>query len=220
MRRCILKLTGEVFSDIDTLKKIASEITDSYNQKFNLGVIIGGGNFFRGRDAAIKDKLITDRAGMLGTVINGILLEHILKPRAVHLCALEIKGMVKQYNVELAEKYFKEKRILIFSGGTGLPYFTTDTATALRARELNADLILKATNVEGVYQKDPNKYKDAKLIKKLSYEQTLTQDLKIMDRQAFALLKERMIPIIVFNIFKHGNLKKVLGGEEIGSIIC
>jgi uridylate kinase len=182
--------------------------------------VIGGGNFFRGREAKIEDKLITDRAGMLGTAINGILLEHILKPKARHLCALEIKGLLKQYCVETAEKYFKEKRILIFSGGTGLPYFTTDTATALRACELNADLILKATNVRGVYDKDPKQDKDAKFIKKISYEQALIKDLKIMDQQAFQLLKERKIPIIVFNIFKHGNLKKVLAGEEIGSIVC
>jgi uridylate kinase len=181
---------------------------------------LGGGNFFRGRDVGLADKLITDRAGMLGTVVNGILLEHLLKPQAQHLSAFEINGMVMRYQVEKAEELFKETRIVIFSGGTGLPYFTTDTATALRACELNIDLILKATNVDGVYTKDPNRYKDAKLIKKLSYEEALNQDLKIMDRQAFALLKERRIPIIVFNIFKHGNLAKVLAGNEIGSIIC
>lgn len=157
---------------------------------------------------------------MLGTVINGILLEHILKPKAVHLSALDIKAVVKPYQVEKALKYFQERKILILSGGTGLPYFTTDTATALRACELNADLILKATNVDGVYNIDPKKDQAAKLIKKLSYEQAIAQALKIMDQQAFALLKERKIPIIVFNIFKHGNLKKVLAGKEIGSIVC
>lgn len=220
MKRCILKLTGEAFSDIGTLQKITSEITSCYSSEYDLGIIIGGGNFFRGRDAEIKNKLITDRAGMLGTVINGILLEHILKPKAVHLCAMEIKGIVECYRVELAERYFKEKRIVIFSGGTGLPYFTTDTATALRACELNADLILKATNVDGVYSQDPKKYRPAKLIKKVSYEQALKQDLKIMDRQAFQLLKERKIPVIVFNIFRAGNLKKVIVGKEIGSMLC
>ena len=157
---------------------------------------------------------------MLGTAINGILLAHILKPKAEHLCAVEIQSIVKRYRVEKAEKYFKEKRILISSGGTGLPYFTTDTATALRACELGADLILKATNVNGIYDKDPNKYKDAKFIKKISYEDVLNKDFKIMDRPALALLKERRIPIIVFNIFKHGNFKKVLAGNEIGSIVC
>lgn len=170
----------------------------------------------------ISDKLITDRAGMLGTAINGLILEHILKPKhkTAHLCALEIKSIVKQYSVEKAEKYLKDKRIVIFSGGTGLPYFTTDTATALRACELNADLALKATNVDGVYTQDPNRFRSAQLIKKISYEETLNRDLKIMDRQAFQLLKERKIPIIVFNIFKKGNLKAVLSGKEIGSIIC
>lgn len=181
---------------------------------------MGGGNFFRGRNVALTDKLITDRAGMLGTVINGILLEHLLKPMAKHLSALEISNMVIPYRPEKAEKLFRKGHILIFSGGTGLPYFTTDTATALRACELNADLILKATNVDGVYTKDPNRHQDAKLIKKLNYEQALNKDLKIMDRQAFALLKEHRIPIIVFNIFKHGNLAKVLALKEIGSIVC
>lgn len=181
---------------------------------------MGGGNFFRGRDVGLTDKLITDRAGMLGTVINGILLEHLLKPWAKHLSALEISNIVLRYRPEKAEKFFSEKFIVIFSGGTGLPYFTTDTATALRACELDADLILKATNVNGIYTKDPNRYKDAKFIKKLSYEQSLHQDLKIMDQQAFALLKEHRIPIIIFNIFKPGNLKKVLVGKEIGSIVC
>ncbi len=192
------------------------------NPKFELGIIIGGGNFFRGRDAAIKDKLITDRAGMLGTAINGIILEHMLKAKhkTEHLCAIEIKGIIKQYRAEKADKYLTEKRIVIFSGGTGLPYFTTDTATALRACELNADLILKATNVDGVYTQDPNKYRKAKLLKKISYQEALKNDFKIMDRQAFQLLKERKIPIIVFNIFKTGNLAAVLAGKEIGSIIC
>ena len=159
---------------------------------------------------------------MLGTAINGLILEHILKSKhkTVHLCALEIKGIVKQYSVEKAEKHLKEKKIVIFSGGTGLPYFTTDTATALRACELNADLILKATNVDGVYLQDPKRCKTATLIKKISYQETLKRDLKIMDRQAFQLLKERKIPIIVFNIFKKGNLKAILTGKEIGSIIC
>lgn len=220
--RCILKLTGEAFSDIKTIKKIALEVTASYDKTFDFGIVIGGGNFFRGRDATIANKVITDRAGMLGTVINGILLEHILKSwhEISHLCAFEIKGMVKSYSVELAEKSFKEKRIVIFSGGTGLPYFTTDTATALRACELNADLILKATNVDGIYSQDSKKSQTAKFIKKVNYEQALQQDLKIMDRPAYQLLKERKIPVIVFNIFKAGNLKKVLAGEKIGSILC
>jgi uridylate kinase len=185
-----------------------------------LGVVLGGGNFFRGRNAQSQDKLAVDRAGMLGTVINGIILENMLKPGAVHLSALDIKGFVKQYSVEKANKYFRDKKILIFSGGTGLPYFSTDTATALRACELNADLILKATNVAGVYDKDPSKYPKAKLIKKLKYDQAINQNLKIMDQQAFALLKERRIPIIVFNIFEQWNLVKVLSGQDIGSIVC
>ncbi len=168
MRRYILKLTGEAFADINTLQKITSEITSCYSSEYDLGIIIGGGNFFRGRDVKIKNKLITDRAGMLGTIINGILLEHILKPKAVHLCALEIKGMVEYYGVELAERYFKEKRIVIFSGGTGLPYFTTDTATALRTCELNANLILKATNVDGVYSQDPKNIEPLNSLKKLA----------------------------------------------------
>jgi uridylate kinase len=220
--RCILKLTGEAFSDIKTISKIAGEIADCYDQSFDLGIVIGGGNFFRGRNAQVKDKLVTDRAGMLGTIINGILLEHILKAKhkTAHLAALGIKGMIEQYSVKSAEKYFKEKQIVIFSGGTGLPYFTTDTATALRACELNCDLILKGTNVDGIYDKDPKKYRTAEFIKKVRYEQALKKDLKIMDRQAFQLLKERKIPVTVFNIFKTGNLKKALAGKEIGSRLC
>ncbi|MBS4016529.1 MAG: uridine monophosphate kinase [Candidatus Latescibacteria bacterium] len=219
-KRCILKLTGEAFSDPSALDKIANEIKQSYHPKLELAIVLGGGNFFRGRNAALRDKLVTDRAGMLGTVINGILLENILKPFAAHLSALDIKGFVTYYQIEKALEYLQLKKILILSGGTGLPHFTTDTATALRACELNADLILKATNVDGVYSTDPNRDPAAKLIKKISYKETINKNLKIMDQQAFALLQDRKIPLLVFNIFKHGNLKKALAGRQIGSMVC
>jgi uridylate kinase len=219
-KRCILKLTGEAFSDPSTLNKIASEIKQSYCAHLELVIVLGGGNFFRGRDARLNDKLITDRAGMLGTVINGILLENILKPKAIHLSALDIKGFVKHYQVEKALKYLRASKMLILSGGTSLPYFSTDTATALRARELNADIIFKATNVDGVYSADPKKDRSAKLIKKVSYNEVINKNIKIMDQQAFMLLKERKIPIVVFNIFKRGNLKKALTGLQIGSVVC
>lgn len=181
---------------------------------------MGGGNFFRGRDVGLNDKIMTDRAGMLGTVINGVILENMLKPNAIHFSALDIKGFLRYYQPEKALRYLKEKKILVLSGGTGLPYFSTDTATALRALELNADLILKATNVDGIYTADPKKDRSAKLIKKLSYNEVIRKDLKIMDQQAFILLKERRIPIIVVNVFKSGNLKKVFAGQKIGSIVC
>lgn len=213
-------MTGEVFSDPQTLEQITRQIKNCYTPKFELVIVLGGGNFFRGRNACPEDKLITDRAGMLGTVINGIVLEHRLRPVAVHLSALDITGLVKHYQPEKALMLLKRHKILVLSGGTGLPYFSTDTATALRACELNADLILKATNVDGVFTADPNKNRHAKHLKTIDYEQAINKDLKIMDGQAFALLKERRIPIIVFNVFKPGNLGKILAGQKIGSIVC
>ncbi|MEO0074718.1 MAG: uridine monophosphate kinase [candidate division WOR-3 bacterium] len=219
-RRGILKLTGEVFSNSQRLQNIAKELKYCVKNKFQLVIVVGGGNFFRGRDAKFNNQLIIDRAGMLGTVINGILLEYILRPTAIHLSALNLEGMIESYQVEKALKYLKDNKIVIVSGGSGLPYFSTDTASALRALELNADVILKATNVDGIYSADPKISPNAKLLKTISYEQAIKQNLKVIDQQAFALLKDHPIPIVVFNVFKENNLKKILKGEKIGSLVC
>ncbi|MCS7258237.1 MAG: UMP kinase [candidate division WOR-3 bacterium] len=215
-----MKLTGEIFSDWQRLKEITKEITYVYKCRKKLAIVLGGGNFFRGRNQSELTRLTVDYAGMLGTVINGVILHDLLKEKAVHLSALEIKGLVQIYQIEEALSYWRDNKILILSGGTGHPYFSTDTATVLRALELNAELILKATNVNGVYTSDPRADKRAQILPKISYEEALKLRLKILDETALVLLKEHKIPVVVFNVFKAENLTKILNGEKIGSIIC
>jgi uridylate kinase len=188
--------------------------------QLKLAVVVGGGNFFRGRNKVIVARQTIDYAGMLGTIINGIILKDLLGEKGVHLSSLAIQNLVDGYQIDKAEYYLKQNKILILSGGTGHPFFSTDTAMALRALELNADLILKGTNVDGIYSEDPKEKSHVQFLQRISYEEALSKHLKILDEEAFVLLKDKKIPLIVFNIFKRGNLKKVLAGKKIGSVVC
>lgn len=221
--RIILKISGECLGDYPTFKKIAAEIIVAHRLKSEIGIVPGAGNYLRGKDSFEIERVSADRMGMIGTILNGLLLQEVLQREVLtrHLSALPIPGIVDAYSPETALKEFRSKSVLILSGGTGSPYFTTDTAAALRALELNADAILKGTKVDGIYSEDPKKNRQAKRLKRISYQVALSRELKVMDRTAFALCQEKKIPIIVFNIFKPGNLPKILlGKEEVGSIVC
>ncbi|MEO0093365.1 MAG: UMP kinase [candidate division WOR-3 bacterium] len=218
----ILKISGEAFVAPKTLNLVVRQILDAYRLRTKIGIVVGGGNFMRGKMATDMDRLTADRIGLIATVANGLLLESALKPLAkvCHLSALPVPNIVEPYSQDRALEILKNGHLLVLSGGTGNPYFTTDTAAALRAAELKADILIKGTKVAGVYSADPKKDPKAVKYDKISYSQTLKQDLKIMDATAFTLCQENQIPIVVLNIFEPNSLKKVLVGKKIGSMIC
>jgi len=232
-KRVVLKLTGETFgkengkgvsitSYVNIAKKIAKIKKDS---DIELAIVVGGGNIFRGRENGEENfsKAIADNMGMLGTIINGLGLQEALEDIGVPartMTAIKMDAVAEQFILKRALRHFQKGRVLIFAGGTGNPFFTTDSAAALRACEINADLIVKATNVDGVYDKDPHTNKDAKLYKKISYKEALEKDLNIMDGTAFALCSDQHKPIIVFNIDKIGDISKAFKGEQFGTLVC
>jgi len=231
-KRVILKLSGEIFgkekgkgvsisSYINIAKKIAKIKKEN---KIDLAVVVGGGNIFRGRENGEEkfSRAIADNMGMLGTVINGLGLQEALEDLgtpARTMTAICMNAVAEPFILKRALRHFQKDRVIIFAGGTGNPFFTTDSAAALRACEVNADLILKATNVNGVYDKDPHTNKDAKIFKKISYKEAIEKDLNIMDSTAFALCWDQQKPIIVFNIEKIGDISKALKGEQFGTLV-
>lgn len=223
-KRVLLKLTGRVFNSKEEIGRAVQEIGEAYLLGVELGVVVGGGNLFRGRSAKTLgiDRITADRIGMLATLINGLLLTHFLERNnipVIHLSALPIKGIVEEFSLELARRVLKEKRVVILSGGISHPFFTTDTAVALRACELESEIILKATDVDGVYSSDPKKHSTSKLYKRISYKEAIEKRLNIMDLTAFTICQERDIPILVFNFYKKGNLKRALLGEDVGTLV-
>lgn len=231
-KRVILKLSGEIFgkeggkgvsitSYINIAKKIAKIKKEN---KIDLGIVVGGGNIFRGRENGEEkfSKAIADNMGMLGTVINGLGLQEALEDMGVPartMTAIRMDAVAEPFILKRALRHFQKDRVIIFAGGTGNPFFTTDSAASLRACEVNADLILKATNVDGVYDKDPQKYKDAKIYKKITYKEAIEKDLNIMDSTAFALCWDQAKPIIVFNIDKISDISKAFKGEQFGTLV-
>ncbi len=230
-KRILLKLSGEALIgdkesgiSFKTLKNISAEIHLVHKLGVQIGIVIGGGNIFRGIKSAEYDieRVAADYMGMLATVINALALNQALNAAGSPSCvmsALEINKVVEQYTRENALRHLSKGRIVIFSGGTGNPYFTTDTAATLRAMEINAQAIFKATHVDGVYDKDPFKDPDAKLFNRVSYERILRDKLNIIDMTATSMAMEHRIPIIVFNIGKPGNIEKVISGHKVGTII-
>ena len=227
----LLKLSGEilgseneVFSPENTnalVRELASSLSN-FNGRF--GIVIGGGNIARGRELDVFGipRVRADHMGMLATCINGILLAEKLKVsgiRAKVLSALSCGNFVEVYSIEKAKELLENGFVLIFVMGTGNPLFSTDTVSVLRAIELEFANVLKATKVDGVYDKDPLKFSDAKMFDKLTYEYAIKNDLKIMDREAFMLAKDYNIKIHVFNALKKGNLRKVIKGENVGTLI-
>ncbi len=232
-KRIVLKLSGEALkgdcsygiSDV-VINEIAAEIKQIHDLGIEIGIVIGGGNFFRGaRDNNLDiDRASADYMGMLATVMNGIALRDALEKKGLTprlISALEIKGVAEPFIRKRVLQHLEKGRIVIFSAGTGNPFFTTDTAAALRAIEIKADLLLKATLVEGVYEVDPNKVKDANLVKfdRISYAEVLNKELKILDSTAVTLCKEHHIPIKIFNITQKGNILKAITDKDIGTSI-
>ena len=227
----LLKLSGEALQgeqgygiDNDILNRIAREISEVSKLGVRISIVIGGGNIYRGVSAAADgmDRTTADYMGMLATAINSIALQHFLEKHGLVTrvqSALELNRVAEPYIQRRALRHLEKGRVVIFAAGTGNPYFTTDTAASLRALEINADIILKATKVNGVYDKDPNKFKDAKMFKSLKYMQVLEKELEIMDSTAISLCKDNKIPICVFNLFQKDNIKKIVMGKKVGTTV-
>ncbi|MBI5887333.1 MAG: UMP kinase [Deltaproteobacteria bacterium] len=231
-RRILLKLSGEALMgekeygiETGVIKSVAAEIAAVRALNVEVAVVIGGGNIFRGVSASAKgmDRATADYVGMLATVINSLVLQDSLEKIGVHtrvMSAIEMKELAESYIRRRAVRHLEKGRVIIFAAGTGNPYFTTDTAASLRAMEINADVILKGTKVDGVYDRDPVKDKDAVRYDKLSYLDVLKHGLKVMDTTAISLCMDNNLPIVVFNVKQTGNLVRVVNGENIGTTVC
>ena len=228
-KRILLKLSGEALSgskdngiDFERVIEIAKEVKDCLDMGFSIAIVVGGGNFWRGKANDFMERQTSDYIGMLATTMNALALQDAFRQIDVPVrveTAIEMRKVAEFYLREKCEKHLEKGRVVIFGCGTGNPFFSTDTAAALRAAEINADILAKATNVDGIYDKDPKKYKDAKLIKETTYNEVLNKKLKVMDLTAITLCMEETIPIIVFNINKPGMLKQALITDDIGSIV-
>lgn len=229
-KRILLKISGEAISsptdifDLRTIDALISEIVDVYALGAEVGIVIGGGNIIRGEKLAGAgfNRSRSDYMGMLATVINGILFENALQAKGVSAklqSALQLSSVTEDVTANTSIRYLEQGCIVIFAGGTGNPYFTTDTAAALRACEIGADALLKATKVDGVFDRDPAVFKDAIFFPEVSYDDILKHQLKIMDMTAVSMCRDNEIPIIIFNLHQHGNLKKIVKGETIGTIV-
>ena len=230
-QRILLKLSGEALSGTQKtgihskiLEDISREIKDIRDLGVQLGIVIGGGNIFRGMEASAKgmDRASADYMGMLATTINSLALQHALEKEGVHtqvLSAIWMQELAEPYIRRRAIRHLQKNRVVIFAAGTGNPYFTTDTAAALRANEIGAEVILKATRVNGVYDKDPLKFKHARFFKNLSYIQVLRKKLKVMDATAISLCMDNDLKIIVFNMGRKGNIKRLVMGQRIGTLV-
>ena len=230
--RIMLKLSGESLMgnrsggiDPPALKDMASEIQSAQRLGVKIGIVVGGGNIFRGMKSSeyTIGRVTADYMGMLGTVINALALREVLESigtPATAMSALSIDRAVEPYTREKALTHLDQGRIVIFASGTGNPFFTTDTAASLRAMEINAQAILKGTQVDGVYDRDPTLEPGAKLYTKISYTQVLQDRLKVIDLTAISMAMEQQIPIIVFNVRKQGNIAKILSGQTVGTTIA
>tara|TARA_B110000444_G_scaffold232606_1_gene241423 strand:+ start:1246 stop:1950 length:705 start_codon:yes stop_codon:yes gene_type:complete len=230
-KRILLKLSGEALLGerqygIDPVRiaQYAKEIKSVVNQGLEIAVVIGGGNIFRGVSAASNgmDRVQADYMGMLATVINGLALQSALEECEVQTrlqTAIKIEAVSEPYIKRKAVRHLEKKRVVIFGGGTGNPFFTTDSAAVLRAIEINADVILKGTRVDGIYDSDPEKNENAIKFDSISFQSVLDKNLKIMDSTAFTLSKENNLPIIVFNMNTSGNLLKLVKGDKIGTTV-
>jgi len=229
-QRILLKLSGEALCEQglrgvspQSLQHIAGEISDAVKTGIQLAIVVGGGNMWRGaKDGVGIDRTTSDYMGMLATVINALALQAALEEHDVPTrvqTSIEMIRLAEPFIRRRAVRHLEKGRVVIFAGGTGNPYFTTDTAAALRASEIEADMILKATQVDGVYSDDPRKNPDAKLYRKLSHMEALSRGLKVMDAAALSLCLENKIPILVFNLHKPGNIKRAIKGSGVGTLI-
>jgi uridylate kinase len=230
-KRVLLKLSGEILTgkrssgiDPEVVDAVAAEIREVVALGVQLGIVIGGGNIFRGLAASARgmERTSADYMGMLATVINSLALQSALERAGVPTrvqTAIEMREVAEPFIQRRAVRHLEKGRVVIFAAGTGNPYFTTDTAAALRAVEIGADIILKATKVDGVYDRDPVLYTDAMMYDKISYTEVLTNNLKVMDATAISLCRDNGLPLIVFNLQKTGNIRRVICGEEVGTMV-
>jgi uridylate kinase len=231
-KRVLLKISGEGFCQesgfgitAEYLETIAKECVDVARMGVQLAIVVGGGNFIRGKTFAEDghiNRATADYMGMLATVLNALALQETMEkfgqPTRV-LSAISVHSVCEPFIRRKAVHHLEQKRVIILAAGTGNPFFTTDTCAALRASEIQADVLMKATKVDGIYDKDPKKHADAKMFNQVNFDQVIRDDLKVMDQAAFVLCKERKIPLVVFNLKTPGNIARVLRGEDVGTKI-
>lgn len=230
-KKILLKLSGEALMgdqefgiSSDVIASYAKQIKEIVDLGVEVSIVIGGGNIFRGISGAAQgvDRVTGDHMGMLATVINSLALQNSIEKLGVPTrvqTAIEMPKIAEPFIKRRAQRHLEKGRVVIFGAGTGNPYFTTDTAAALRAIEMGTDVVIKATKVDGIYDKDPVKFADAKKYEKVTYNEVLAKDLKVMDATAISLCRENKLPIIVFNSLIEGNLKRVIMGEDIGTTV-
>lgn len=228
-KRVLLKLSGEALSgeqgfgvDLKVLQAIAEEIKEIHDMGIQISIVIGGGNIFRGMAAseAGMDRASADYMGMIATVLNALALQDSLEKKGVYTrvqSAIEMQEVAEPYIRRRAVRHLQKQRVVIFAAGTGNPFFTTDTAASLRACEIGAQVLLKATKVDGIYDSDPMKNKDAKMFNEISYIDVLNKGLKVMDSTAISLCMDHNLPIVLFNLNNRGHLRKVIEGEAVGT---
>jgi uridylate kinase len=230
-KRILLKLSGEALAadqgfgvDTKRIHEIAAELADVQKLGIQIAIVVGGGNFFRGvaEQAKDMDRVSADHMGMLATVINALALQDALEKQKVYTrvqSAIEMNQVAEPFIRRRAIRHLEKGRVVIFAGGTGNPYFSTDTAASLRAMEIKADAILKATKVDGIYDADPMLVKNAKKLTTITYMDVLQKGLKVMDSTAISLCKDNNLPIFIFSLNEHGNIRRVVTGEKIGSMV-
>ena len=230
-KRILLKLSGEALAadqgfgvDNNRIHEIAAELKEVQQLGVEIAIVVGGGNFFRGvaEQAREMDRVSADHMGMLATVINALALQDAMEKQDIHtrvMSAIEMNQVAEPFIRRRAMRHLEKGRVVVFAAGTGNPYFSTDTAASLRAMEIKADAILKATKVDGIYNADPMKVVDATKFEQISYLEVLKQGLRVMDATAISLCRENNLPIVIFNLNTHGNIKRVVMGEKIGSLV-
>jgi uridylate kinase len=230
-KRILLKLSGEALAagqgfgvDGERIHEVAAELQDVHSLGVQIAIVVGGGNFFRGvaGQAREMDRVAADHMGMLATVINALALQDALEKRGIYtrvMSAIRMDQVAEPFIRRRAIRHLEKGRVVIFAGGTGNPYFSTDTAASLRAMEIKADVILKGTKVDGIYDADPVVVKDAKMFSNITYLDVLKKGLRVMDATAISLCRENNLPIIIFNLNRHGNIRRVVSGEKVGSLV-
>ena len=228
--RVLLKLSGESLAgskgmgiDFEKVLDICSEIKEVIEKtNVEIAIVVGGGNFWRGRSNKQMDRCTSDHIGMLGTTMNALAIDDAFKQLGVESrvqTGIEMRQIAEFYIRKRTDRHLNKGRVVVFGCGTGNPFFSTDTAAALRAAEINADIVLKATNVDGIYDKDPKKHEDAKMIKNVTYIDVIKKKLNVMDSTATTLCMDNEIPIIVYNMNVKGNLQKIIEGKKVGTLV-
>lgn len=230
-RRILLKLSGESLAgtrgfgiDFTVVDRLAAEVQGVHALGVSLGLVLGGGNIVRGTVASQEgmDRVSADYMGMLATVINALALQDILEKKSIEtrvMTAIRMEELAEPYIRRRAQRHLEKGRVVLFAGGTGNPYFSTDTAAVLRALEIEADLLIKATNVDGVYTADPKQDPTATLLPELTFQEAIVRGLRVMDANAFGLCKENALPIVVMNVNQQGAIARVLRGERVGTLV-